>query len=188
MCKNSASRQKSSLDFEFAIILLKTNHELKVKHVAQPVDYGLAVKHYRKTSDMKITGQWMQSAVSRASFNLGFMHQFGLGVTQDMPSAKRFYERCWKKNVGKSFGQRRDSRRNIQENLYMMKSLYLIWNWMPKTRHSISNQRRGFSDIIEWSIVKIWILTKIVKFWSNNSFEAPKSSNCSSQSQKLCEN
>ena len=65
-----------------------------MKHVPQPVDYGLAVKHYRKTADMKITGQWMQSAVSRASFNLGYMHQFGLGVTQDMPSAKRFYERC----------------------------------------------------------------------------------------------
>jgi hypothetical protein len=91
---------KTKIKFGFWIRhLLKTNHELKVKHVAQPVDYGLAVKHYRKTSDMKITGQWMQSAVSRASFNLGFMHQFGLGVTQDMPSAKRFYERCWRKNV-----------------------------------------------------------------------------------------
>jgi hypothetical protein len=37
---------------------------------------------YRKTADMTVTGEWMQSFVARASFNLGFMHQFGIGIPQ----------------------------------------------------------------------------------------------------------
>lgn len=32
---------------------------------------------------MTVTGEWMQSFVARASFNLGFMHQFGIGIAQD---------------------------------------------------------------------------------------------------------
>merc|ERR1711869_96683 len=43
---------------------------------------------------MQITGEWMQTFVARASFNLGFMHQFGFGVTQDLHLARRHYKRC----------------------------------------------------------------------------------------------
>ena len=43
---------------------------------------------------MTVTGEWMQAFVARGSFNLGFMHQFGFGVAQDLHLAKRHYYRC----------------------------------------------------------------------------------------------
>ena len=55
----------------------------KVELHAQPVDYEAALARYRKTADMTVTGEWMQSFVARASFNLGFMHQFGIVIVQD---------------------------------------------------------------------------------------------------------
>ena len=45
---------------------------------------------YRKTADMTVTGEWMQSFVARASFNLGFMHQFGIGIAQDTRDVEAF--------------------------------------------------------------------------------------------------
>ena len=54
---------------------------------------------------------------------------------------------------------------------------------MPKTRHSISNQRRGFSDIIEWSIVKNWI-PKSSKFDQTTVFKV-QNRQISSKSQNL---
>jgi len=61
---------------------------------AQPVDYEASLARYRKTAEMTVTGEWMQSFVARASFNLGFMHQFGIGIHQDMHMAKQHYFRC----------------------------------------------------------------------------------------------
>lgn len=60
----------------------------------QPVDYEAALARYRKTADLTVTGEWMQSFVARASFNLGFMHQFGIGIAQDLNLAKQHYFRC----------------------------------------------------------------------------------------------
>merc|ERR1712187_124082 len=40
------------------------------------------------------TGEWMEPFVARASFNLGFMHQFGIGVTANVPLARHHYMRC----------------------------------------------------------------------------------------------
>eukprot|EP00913_Durusdinium_trenchii_P000313 g286.t1 len=54
-------------------------------------DLELSLAHYRRTAQMRISGEWMQSFVARASFNLGFMYQFGIGVEQDLPMAGRFY-------------------------------------------------------------------------------------------------
>lgn len=48
------------------------------------VDYPLAVKYYRDASD---------ALDPEALFNLGYMHQHGLGVTRDFHMAKRFYDR-----------------------------------------------------------------------------------------------
>ena len=42
-----------------------------------------------ETADMTVTGEWMQSFVARASFNLGFMHQFGIGIVQDQAGGVR---------------------------------------------------------------------------------------------------
>lgn len=60
----------------------------------QPVDYEASIARYRKTAEMTVTGEWMQGFVARGSFNLGFMHQFGLGVAQDLQTAKQHYHRC----------------------------------------------------------------------------------------------
>lgn len=62
--------------------------------VRQEVDYALSLSRYRRTASMKITGEWMQPFVARASFNLAYMHQFGIGVAQDLALARRYYDRC----------------------------------------------------------------------------------------------
>mmetsp|Transcript_38275 Transcript_38275/g.89894 ORF Transcript_38275/g.89894 Transcript_38275/m.89894 type:complete len:747 (-) Transcript_38275:95-2335(-) len=66
--------------------------ELEIR--PQSVDYEVSLARYRKTADMQVTGEWMQAFVARGSFNLGYMHQFGLGVSQDLHLAKRHYQRC----------------------------------------------------------------------------------------------
>ena len=66
---------------DFPLPSIYTND--KVELHPQPVDYEAALARYRKTADMTVTGEWMQSFVARASFNLGFMHQFGIGIVQD---------------------------------------------------------------------------------------------------------
>ena len=54
-----------------------------LRHVLTPPFRSTATQaRYRKTADMTVTGEWMQSFVARASFNLGFMHQFGIGIPQ----------------------------------------------------------------------------------------------------------
>ncbi len=50
----------------------------------QKEHFEIAAKYYR-TAAVE-----MQSA--RANFNLGFMHEWGLGLTQDFPLAKRYYD------------------------------------------------------------------------------------------------
>jgi len=50
----------------------------------QKEHFKIAAKYYR-TAAVE-----MQSA--RANFNLGFMHEWGLGLTQDFPLAKRYYD------------------------------------------------------------------------------------------------
>lgn len=49
---------------------------------------------------MPVTGEWMQGFVARGSFNLGFMHQFGLGVAQDLHLAKQHYLRSQEVDPG----------------------------------------------------------------------------------------
>ena len=66
---------------DFPLPSIYTND--KVELHPQAVDYEEALARYRKTADMTVTGEWMQSFVARASFNLGFMHQFGIGIVQD---------------------------------------------------------------------------------------------------------
>merc|ERR1712203_1084006 len=69
-----------------------TTNEIEVK--PQKVDYEASIARYRKTAELSVTGEWMQAFVARGSFNLGFMHQFGLGVAQDLHTAKQHYHRC----------------------------------------------------------------------------------------------
>merc|ERR1719382_30985 len=71
---------------------LYTSSEVELR--PQPVDYEASLARYRKTADMTVTGEWMQAFVARGSFNLGYMHQFGLGVVQDLHTAKMHYHRC----------------------------------------------------------------------------------------------
>merc|ERR1719193_2249823 len=62
--------------------------------VRQEPDLALSLARYRRTAGMRVTGEWMQPFVARASFNLGFMYHFGVGVTQDTMAARRHYSRC----------------------------------------------------------------------------------------------
>lgn len=55
----------------------------EVELLPQSVDFETALARYRKTAELSVTGEWMQSFVARASFNLGFMHQFGIGIAQE---------------------------------------------------------------------------------------------------------
>lgn len=43
-----------------------------------------AAKYYRMAAE--------QHKSARANYNLGFMHEWGLGLTQDFPLAKRYYD------------------------------------------------------------------------------------------------
>jgi len=66
----------------------------------QDSDFELSLAHYRRTATMRISGEWMQPFVARASFNLGYMYQFGVGVEQDLPLAQRFYGQCAEADPG----------------------------------------------------------------------------------------
>jgi SEL1 protein len=46
--------------------------------------FQIAANYYKKAAT--------QHGSARANFNLGFMHEWGLGLTQDFPLAKRFYD------------------------------------------------------------------------------------------------
>jgi TPR repeat protein len=69
--------------------------EAELKFVRQEIDPELSQAHYKRTADMRVTGEWMQPFVARASFNLGYMFQFGIGVARDVPLARRYYSRCF---------------------------------------------------------------------------------------------
>lgn len=66
-----------------------------VRFTHQEADPELSVAHYKRTSSMRIMSEWMQPFVARASFNLGYMYQFGVGVPRDIPLARRYYRRCF---------------------------------------------------------------------------------------------
>jgi TPR repeat protein len=69
--------------------------EAELRFIRQEVDPELSLVHYKRTAAMRITGEWMQPFVARASFNLGYMYQFGVGVPRDVPLARRYYRRCF---------------------------------------------------------------------------------------------
>lgn len=73
---------------------LALHEEAQAQYIPQPVDYEASIAHYKRTSEMMVTGEWMQSFVARAFFNLAFMYQFGLGVPMDLSVARRNYHRC----------------------------------------------------------------------------------------------
>lgn len=79
-------------DDSFPAMFASSEPELEVR--PQVVDYEASLARYRRTAETPVTGEWMQAFVARGSFNLGYMHQFGLGVSQDLHLAKRHYQRC----------------------------------------------------------------------------------------------
>jgi len=68
--------------------------DAEVRFIPQEADVELSMAHYKRTAAMRITGEWMQPFVARASFNLGLMHQFGVGVAPNAPLARKHYDRC----------------------------------------------------------------------------------------------
>eukprot|EP00927_Polykrikos_kofoidii_P037792 TRINITY_DN32008_c0_g1_i1.p1 TRINITY_DN32008_c0_g1~~TRINITY_DN32008_c0_g1_i1.p1 ORF type:complete len:762 (+),score=99.66 TRINITY_DN32008_c0_g1_i1:95-2380(+) len=71
------------------------NVESEVLFVPQEVDFELSLAHYKRTASTRISGEWMQPFVARASFNLGFMHHFGIGVIKSASAARQHYRRCF---------------------------------------------------------------------------------------------
>lgn len=69
-------------------------HEPEIALQPQEVDYEASIMRYRKASETQVSSDWMRPFIARGSFNLGFMHQFGYGVTQNLRTAKRHYHRC----------------------------------------------------------------------------------------------
>ncbi|CAK0842597.1 unnamed protein product [Prorocentrum cordatum] len=65
----------------------------ELQNKLQAVDHEVSLARYRKTADMGVKDPRMQAFVARGSFNVGFMHQFGLGVQQDLQTARMYYER-----------------------------------------------------------------------------------------------
>ncbi|CEL93954.1 unnamed protein product [Vitrella brassicaformis CCMP3155] len=67
--------------------------EPAVRYAPRRPNYQTAVAFYRKAAETVPTNQWMMSHIARASHDLGFMYQYGMGVQQDLHLAKRHYER-----------------------------------------------------------------------------------------------
>mmetsp|Transcript_39351 Transcript_39351/g.113919 ORF Transcript_39351/g.113919 Transcript_39351/m.113919 type:complete len:773 (-) Transcript_39351:4-2322(-) len=65
-----------------------------IRLLPQESDVGLSLARYRRTAAMRVTGEWMQPFVARASFNLGYIYHFGVGVPHDLSLARRYYHRC----------------------------------------------------------------------------------------------
>merc|ERR1712046_373900 len=57
-------------------------------------DLKVAAAHYRKASDLRDP---------QAMFNLGYMHEHGLGLPQDFHLAKRFFDMAYETNVDASY-------------------------------------------------------------------------------------
>jgi SEL1 protein len=55
---------------------------------------AIAAQYYRRAAE--------EHNSARANFNLGFMHEWGLGLTQDFPLAKRHYDLAGKDNANKA--------------------------------------------------------------------------------------
>ncbi|KAL3817295.1 hypothetical protein ACHAXA_003216 [Cyclostephanos tholiformis] len=64
------------------------NKEEEYEHMA------IAAQYYRKAAE--------EHNSARANFNLGFMHEWGLGLSQDFPLAKRHYDLAGKDNSNKA--------------------------------------------------------------------------------------
>jgi len=88
---SSADGNEEEDDLEVA---LKAAQEPELHLSRQDADPEISVSHYKRTAALKITGEWMQPFVARASFNLGYMYQFGIGVPQDLQLARRHYHKC----------------------------------------------------------------------------------------------
>jgi len=86
--------ESSQDDTDDSMLARFSTNEPDLEIQKQAVDFEASLARYRKTAEMTVSGEWMQSFVARGSFNLGFMHQFGLGVAQDLHMAKRHYHRC----------------------------------------------------------------------------------------------
>ena len=63
----------------------RNNFELKIEE-----DLNTAAYYYQKAGEKYMS--------ARANFNLGFMHEWGLGLKQDFPMAKRYYDLALSRN------------------------------------------------------------------------------------------
>jgi len=102
--------------------------------------FNIAAHYYRKAAD--------DHGSARANFNLGFMHEWGLGLTQDFPLAKRFYDTAadTKSGEGELAVQIALACMNFHETL--VKTKISIKKWYNEQTLPKSNQDSGTSRSI----------------------------------------
>merc|ERR1712107_245873 len=70
------------------------SHENRNDHDFFEDDLQTAAHYYQLAGEKHLS--------ARANFNLGFMHQWGLGLKQDFPLAKRYYDLALSQNYRES--------------------------------------------------------------------------------------
>jgi FOG: TPR repeat, SEL1 subfamily len=74
----------SNPDHKNRPICLQKDNLARDKEKTRREHFQIAANYYKKAA--------ADHGSARANFNLGFMHEWGLGLTQDFPLAKRFYD------------------------------------------------------------------------------------------------
>ena len=82
--------------------------------------------------DLALAARYYQSAVdihesSRANFNLGYMHEWGIGLIQDFPLAKRHYDLAASSNTNEAGFAVQSALTALFVHEQFVK-LHLIWN------------------------------------------------------------
>mmetsp|Transcript_68412 Transcript_68412/g.164222 ORF Transcript_68412/g.164222 Transcript_68412/m.164222 type:complete len:715 (-) Transcript_68412:8-2152(-) len=98
--KDGSNSEEIDLDLESEEEMLAAMDDAEHEPVPQECDVDLAISHYRHAASLKITGEWMQPFAARASFNLGYLHQFGIGVPYDVALATRHYKHALEADPG----------------------------------------------------------------------------------------
>lgn len=135
-------------------------------------DIGKAAHYYR------LAAQQHKSA--RANYNLGYMHEWGLGLTQDFPLAKRHYDLAKSNSKQAALAvQIALMSMNMHEQWILLKSTLQKWNEPITVKEGEdANESRSMDEsktkldvilkhVVSWEslliIILTWILSKVLQ-------------------------
>lgn len=115
---------------------------------------ALAAKYYQKAAE--------EHSSERANFNLGFMHEWGLGLTQDFPLAKRHYDLAMAGKSGDGFVavQIALTCMNAHESAVRLGLSLKKW-WNPQRPSTVSAV--VISHVLSWESITILALALVLK-------------------------